>query len=105
MSSVAGPTHGGATGSITSVINKGARSSSEPPVPQLKQSDSTSSFKENLRQRAAFTVVMKAAMLPKQPKLHVPRQGTEAQLASESIKQTVAKLLQKNQPQSTLPFF
>jgi hypothetical protein len=35
----------------------------------------------------------------------LPRSGTEAQLASESVKATVAKLLQKNQPQSTLPFF
>lgn len=51
-----------------------------------------------MRQRAAFTVVMKAAMAPKIPKSHIPRTGTEAQLASESVKATVAKLLQKNQP-------
>ena len=44
-------------------------------------------------------------MLPKQPKSKLPKQGTEAQMASESVKQTVAKLLQKNQPQTTLPFF
>ena len=51
---------------------------------------------ENLRQRATFTVVMKAAMLPKQPKRTGERTGTEAQLASESVKATVTKLLQKN---------
>jgi len=90
---------------MQNVLSKGLRSSSEPAHPPLKHSDSTASFMENIRQRAAFTVVMKATMLPKQPKNHVPRLGTEAQLASESVKATVAKLLQKNQPQSTLPFF
>ena len=39
---------------------------------------------------------MRAAMLPKVPKSSMPKQGTEAQLASESVKATVAKLLQKN---------
>lgn len=48
---------------------------------------------ENLKQRAAFTVVMKAAMQPKLPKSNIPRTGTEAQMASESIKAHVAKLL------------
>ena len=60
---------------------------------------------ENLRQRATFSVVMKAAMLPKQPRRKGEKFGTEAQLASESVKATVTKLLQKNQPQTTLPFF
>ena len=87
------------------ILGSGLRSSSEPPQPKLKPSDSTGSFMENLRQRATFTVVMKAAMLPKQPKRTGERTGTEAQLASESVKATVTKLLQKNQPQSTLPFF
>lgn len=81
------------------------RSQSEPPQPQLKASDSTKSFIENLKQRATFSVVMKAAMLPKQPKRSGEKTGTEAQMASESVKATVTKLLQKNQPQSTLPFF
>ena len=47
------------------LLNKGLRSSSEPPQPQLKASDSTASFMENLRARATFSVVMRAQMLPK----------------------------------------
>lgn len=34
---------------MQSLINKGMRSMSEPAQPHLKKSDSTSSFKENLR--------------------------------------------------------
>ena len=72
----------------------------------LKSSESTNSFMENYRQRTAFTVVMKAAMLPKQPKVvHAEGTRTEAQTASQQVRETVAKLLQKNQPQTTLPFF
>ena len=41
---------------------------------------------EQVRQRATFTVVMRATMLPKQPKSNIPRTGTEAQMASESVK-------------------
>ena len=37
-------------------------------------------------------------MAPKMPKSNIPKTGTEAQMASESVKATVAKLLQKNQP-------
>ena len=48
---------------------------------------------ENMRLRATFTTIMRAAMLPKQPKSNVPRTGTEAQMASDSVKQQVAKLL------------
>ena len=90
---------------MQSLLNKGLRSQSEPPQPQLKHSDSAASFMENLRQRATFSVVMKALALPKQPKRTGERVGTEAQLASESVKATVTKLLQKNQPHTTLPFF
>ena len=53
---------------------------------------------ENLKQRATFSVVMKAAMLPKQPKRSGEKKGTEAQLAPESVKATVLQLLRKNQP-------
>ena len=63
---------------MQNLLNKGLRSSSEPAQPQLKGSDSTASFMENMRQRTAFTVVMKAAVLPKPPKSSAPRQGTEA---------------------------
>lgn len=83
---------------MQSILNKGLRSLSEPPQPQLKQSDSTASFMENIRQRATFTVVMKALNMPKPPKRQGDKVGTEAQLASESVKATVSKLLQKNQP-------
>ena len=51
------------------ILNKGLRSTSEPAQPkQLQKSDSTASFKENMRQRVAFTLVMKAALLPKPQK-------------------------------------
>ena len=78
---------------MQNLLGKGLRSQSEPPQPQLKQSDSTASFMENLRQRATFSVVMRAAMLPKQPKRTGEKFGTEAQMASESVKATVTKLL------------
>ena len=90
---------------MQNLLAKGLRSSSEPAQPQLKSSDSAASFMENMRLRATFTTIMRAAMLPKQPKNNAPRTGTEAQMASDSVKQQVAKLLQKNQPASTLPFF
>ena len=78
---------------MQNLLSKGLRSSSEPPQPQLKPSDSTASFLENLKQRATFSVVMKAAMLPKQPKRSGDKTGSDAQLASESVKATVTKLL------------
>ena len=48
---------------------------------------------------------MKPMMAPKVEKTKTAYGGTEAQNASENVKSTVAKLLLKNQPQSTLPFF
>lgn len=48
---------------------------------------------------------MKTIMTPKVDKVRPTFSGTEAQNASENVKSTVAKLLLKNQPQSTLPFF
>ena len=78
---------------MQNLLAKGLRSSSEPAQPQLKSSDSAASFMENMRMRATFTTIMRAAMLPKQPKNNVPRTGTEAQMASDSVKQQVAKLL------------
>ena len=71
---------------MQNLLSKGLRSSSEPAQPQLKSSDSAASFMEQVRQRATFTVVMRATMLPKQPKSNIPRTGTEAQMASESVK-------------------
>lgn len=49
---------------------------------------------------------MKVLMTPKLPKsMYPPRSRTDAQNASMSVRETVTKLIQKNQPQSTLPFF
>ena len=48
---------------------------------------------------------MKTIMTPKVDKVRPAFSGSEAQNASDNVKSTVAKLLLKNQPQSTLPFF
>ena len=44
-------------------------------------------------------------MTPKIEKAKNAFGGSEAQNAADNVKSTVAKLLLKNQPQSTLPFF
>lgn len=69
INTLAGGPSGSAASQMQNIINKGLRSQSEPAQqPTLKQSESATSFMENIRQRAAFSVVMKAMMLPKQPK-------------------------------------
>jgi len=66
QSTAAAPSHtGNSSTQMQAILQKGLRSSSEPAHQPLKKSDSTASFKEGLRQRAAFTVVMKSTMLPK----------------------------------------
>ena len=47
---------------------------------------------------------MKTMMTPKVEKTK-PNFGTDAQNAPDNMKSAVSKLLLKNQPQSTLPFF
>lgn len=71
------------------------RSSSEPAhQPMLKNSESTNSFMENYRQRTVFTFVMKVQNTPKLPKSAYPESiRTEAQNASQAVKDTVTKLL------------
>lgn len=94
---------------MSNLLGKPNRSSSEPPTqelrsqPQMKASESTSSF----QQRSTLSIIMKPMMTPKDSnaKNRSAYGGTEAQNASENVKSTVAKLLLKNQPQSTLPFF
>ena len=65
--------------SVSNLLGKNSRSSSEPPTagftqPAMKSSNSTSSF----QQKSTFPVFMKPLMIPKVEKVKTNAAGTEA---------------------------